>query len=117
MTNKEIIERASGILYNLEPDEILSSESISIISSALMIARVMERSYRENLPLTIEQLLSMNGEPVWVEFEDGSGGLWGIVHLAIFNQIVFPNGLHCTIGEKFHGKTYKAYKNRPEEKN
>lgn len=112
MTKKEIIERASGILYNLEPDEILSSESISVISSALMIARVMERSLRENPPLTTEELLSMNGEPVWVEFEDGSGGLWGIVHLTIFNQIVFPNGLYCTIGDRFYGKTYQAYRNK-----
>lgn len=117
MTNKQIIERASEILYNLEPDESLSPENIGAISAALMIARVMERSSRENFPLTTEQLLSMNGEPVWVEFEDGSGGLWGIVHLTIFNQIVFPNGLHCTIGERFYGKTYKAYKNKPEERN
>ena len=67
-----------------------------------------------NEPLTIEQLREMDGEPVWVEFEDGSGGLWGIVHITIFAQIVFANGLHCTIGERYYGKSYKAYRRPPE---
>ena len=61
------------------------------------------------IPLTMEQLREMDGKPVWVEFEDGSGGLWGIVHISVFEQIVFANGLHCTIGHPYYGKTYKAY--------
>ena len=60
-------------------------------------------------PLTPEQLRHMNGQPVWVEFEDGSGGLWGIVHISVFSQIIFPTGLHCTIGQPYYGKTYMAY--------
>lgn len=60
-------------------------------------------------PLALEQLRELNGQPVWVEFEDGSGGLWGIVHVSVFEQIVFPNGLHCTIGHPYYGKIYKAY--------
>ena len=67
-----------------------------------------------NEPLTLEKLREMDGEPVWVEFEDGSGGLWGIVHITIFEQIVFPNGLHCTLGERYYGKSYKAYRRPPE---
>ena len=67
-----------------------------------------------NDPLTPDQLREMEGEPVWVEFEDGSGGLWGIVHITIFAQIVFANGLHCTIGERYYGKSYKAYRRPPE---
>lgn len=64
-------------------------------------------------PLTIEELRGMDGEPVWVEFEDGSGGIWGIVHIAIFCQIVFADGTHCTIGKPFYGRTYKAYRYHP----
>lgn len=67
-----------------------------------------------NDPLTPDQLREMEGDPVWVEFEDGSGGLWGIVHITIFAQIVFANGLHCTIGERYYGKSYKAYRRPPE---
>ena len=39
-----------------------------------------------NEPLTLEQLREMEGQPVWVEFEDGSGGIWGIVLLAILTM-------------------------------
>lgn len=67
-----------------------------------------------NEPLTLDELRQMDGEPVWVEFQDGSGGLWGIVHITIFAQIVFANGLHCTIGERYYGKSYKAYRRPPE---
>ena len=75
---------------------------------------VMLEEAPPNEPLTLEQLREMDGEPVWVEFEDGSGGLWGIVHITIFAQIVFANGLHCTIGERYYGKSYKAYRRPPE---
>ena len=64
-------------------------------------------------PLTPEQLMGMDNQPVWVEFEDGSGGLWGIVHLTLFAQICFANGLHCTIGKPYYGRTYKAYAYQP----
>lgn len=69
----------------------------------------LEARPSEPMPLTLEQLHKMHGQPVWVEFEDGSGGLWGIVHIAVFDQIIFANGLHCTIGMPYYGKTYKAY--------
>ena len=84
-------------------------EALSMAVNALRTTPALR-----NDPLTIEQLQEMDGEPVWVEFEDGSGGLWGIVHIAIFKQIVFPNGLHCTIGEQYYGKSYKAYCRPPE---
>ena len=66
-----------------------------------------------NQPLTLEQLRKMDGNPVRVEFEDGSGGLWGVVHISVFEQIIFPNGLHCTIGHPYYGKIYKAYAYHP----
>lgn len=74
----------------------------------------VKREYEKLVePLNVEQLNAMDGEPVWVEFEDGSGGLLGIVHITVFRQIVFPNGLHCTIGKPYYGRTYKAYRYQP----
>lgn len=64
-------------------------------------------------PLTAGDLRGMDGCPVWVEFDDGSGGLWGIVHITIFDQIVFANGLHCTIGHPYYSKKWKAYRYPP----
>lgn len=39
-------------------------------------------SKTENKPLTLEELRGMDGEPVWVMFEDGSGARWGIVSVS-----------------------------------
>ena len=49
-----------------------------------------------NEPLTLEQLREMEGQPVWVEFEDGSGGIWGIVLLAILTmeRFIKPTPTH-----------------------
>ena len=82
---------------------------LRIIRDTCRLAVKALRSTTTGEPLTSEQLREMDGKPVWVEFEDGSGGLWGIVHISVFKQIVFPNGLHCTIGHPYYGKTYKAY--------
>lgn len=79
------------------------------VTEACRIAAAVLRNRATGDPLSLEQLRGMDGQPVWVEFEDGTGGLWGIVHISIFEQIVFPNGLHCTIGMPYYGKTYKAY--------
>lgn len=79
--------------------------SIDAIDAALLALRNLPTGE----PMTLEQMREMDGKPVWIEFEDGSGGLWGIVHKTVFYQVVFANGLHCTIGQPYYGKTYKAY--------
>ena len=65
--------------------------------------------------LTLDELRKMDGEPVWVEFQDGSGGCWGLVHITVFTHIVFANGHFCTVGKPYYGKTWLAYRQKPEE--
>ena len=66
-------------------------------------------------PLTLDELRKMDGEPVWVEFQDGSGGCWGLVHITVFTHIVFANGHFCTVGKPYYGKTWLTYRRKPEE--
>ena len=87
------------------------SRRAAMEAAGRIAVKAMRRQSDE--PLTPEQLMGMDNQPVWVEFEDGSGGLWGIVHLTIFAQICFANGLHCTIGKPYYGRTYKAYAYQP----
>lgn len=95
---------SAGLFYNQHKE----------YADALDLALTALRSMPEaGEPLSLQQLREMDGKPVWVEFEDGSGGLWGIVHISIFEQIVFPDGLHCTIGQLYYGKIYKAYSYPP----
>ena len=104
--SEEFMEEVYKLLAD-DPDNSRANEIIDLFDNA-------PEFNPPNEPLTLEQLREMDGEPVWVEFEDGSGGLWGIVHITIFAQIVFANGLHCTIGERYYGKSYKAYRRPPE---
>lgn len=85
------------------------AEQLEIMETCLEAVKVCSVDTNKTSPLTLEHLREMDGQPVWGEFEDGSGGLWGIVHVSVFEQIVFPNGLHCTIGHPYYGKIYKAY--------
>ena len=85
------------------------ADLLEIMETCLEAVRGYFVVVNKTSPLKLDQLREMNGNPVWVEFEDGSGGLWGIVHISVFEQIVFPDGLHCTIGQPYYGKIYKAY--------
>lgn len=65
-----------------------------------------------NDPLTLDELREMDGEPVWIAKMDGSGGVWMLVDAeyelcreAHGEMAVFEN---C-------GKTWLAYRRRPEE--
>ena len=77
--------------------------------------RQQETVTNRNEPLTLDELRKMDGEPVWVEFQDGSGGCWGLVHITKFIHVVFANGLYCTVGKPYCGKTWLAYRQKQEE--
>lgn len=82
---------------------------------ALSALRQQETVANRNEPMTLDELRKMDGDPVWVEFQDGSGGCWGLVHITVFTHIVFANGHFCTVGKPYYGKTWLAYRQKPEE--
>lgn len=88
-----------------------------IVEYTISALRQQETVTNRNEPLTLDELRQMDGDPVWVEFQDGSGGCWGLVHITVFNHIVFANGLFCTVGKPYYGKTWLAYRQKPEEDN
>ena len=81
----------------------------------MAISALKQQGQELNTPLTPDELRKMDGEPVWVEFQDGSGGCWGLVHITVFTHIVFANGHFCTVGKPYYGKTWLAYRQKPEE--
>ena len=90
-------------------------EALGMAISALRQQEHFRDLTKKVEPLTLDELRQMDGEPVWVEFQDGSGGCWGLVHITVFNHIVFANGLFCTVGKPYYGKTWLAYRQKPEE--
>ena len=90
-------------------------DSKSELSAAIDGQKTVTNRNAFDAPLALDELHRMDGEPVWVEFQDGSGGCWGIVHITVFNHIVFANGLFCTIGKPYYGKTWLPYREKPKE--
>lgn len=71
-----------------------------------------ERAHQDNQtnePLTLDDLRGMYGKPVWVEYEDGKDGRWGLVGIS---EITFPAGEFCVICEDGFGQSWKAYRRR-----
>lgn len=67
---------------------------------------------RPNEPLTLEELKQMYCQTVWVQYEDGSHGTWGIVEL---DTITLPAGAYCIISKENFGQGWKAYRRPPKE--
>ena len=90
MTREEAIE---AIKCNW-PDSryTILREALDMAISALREQDAADKDVGKNEPLTPYALREMDGEPVWVEFQDGSGGCWGLVHITVFTHIVFANG-------------------------
>ena len=112
MTRERAAELLSEVIVLDEPE---MAEAHRVAISALRQQEHFREVTKKVEPLTPDELLKMDGEPVWVEFQDGSGGCWGLVHITTFNYIVFANGLFCTVGNHYYGKTWLAYRQKPEE--
>jgi Lar family restriction alleviation protein len=68
-----------------------------------------------NDPLTLEQLRKMDREPVWIPIPDGSGyGDWAIVDIGAQTELLKAVGLDAAHEECNYGKTWIAYRHKPE---
>ena len=72
------------------------------------------RAQPSNAPLTLDELLKVkNGAPLWMEYEDGAYGEWGLV---CYNQNSFTVvGLWEHHKPDEYGKTWLAYRHKPKE--
>ena len=62
-------------------DETGIETGIENLTNAIVLQAVKDyhRAQPENMPLTLDELRQMDGEPVCVMPQDGSGARWGIV--------------------------------------
>ena len=115
MTTEEAIkildpETSRGTLWKYEDKE----ERLEAVNEACRLAVAALRAQQKlNVPLTLEELRGMDGEPVWVDFPkcpEASG--WMLISA----------GRHCVydglLGDcdfENCGNTWLAYRRRPEE--
>ncbi len=76
----------------------------TIVRVALSDCEIIQQP---NEPLTLEELRDMEGQPVWVEFEDGQTSGYGVISTGM---IFFPYGRYCTIADSDFGVWWKAYR-------
>lgn len=71
-----------------------------------------QRTIKENQPLTLEELRQMDGEPVWVQSPGvPEYGRWAIVEGVGENCLFLHDDFTC----HDYGKTWLAYRQKPEE--
>ena len=93
------------------PDDFSEKE---VHNAAKQAAKLLEHGKfeGETRKLTRNELEQMDGQPVWVQFVDGSNGWWGLVHLEAFCEIWFSGCNHCTITDHpfYNGKAIDVYR-------
>ena len=71
-----------------------------------------QRTIKENAPLTLDELRKMDGEPVWVQSPGvPEYGRWAIVEGVGENCLFLHDDFTC----HDYGKTWLAYRQKPEE--
>ena len=71
-----------------------------------------QRTIKENQPLTLDELRKMDGEPVWVQSPGvPEYGRWAIVEGVGENCLFLHDDFTC----HEYGKTWLAYRQKPEE--
>ena len=118
MTTNEAIE---AIKCNW-PDSryTILREALDMAISALREQVVADKDAGKNEPLTLDELRKMDGEPVWVvcltpEIYDEPPIRWRILEKSIIGTFgVWGNKDSC-LTERDYGKTWIAYRHKPEE--
>lgn len=106
MTSQEAIKR---ITDHMEVHHIGEPPHIHIGEALLMaITALREKAEREDpKPLTVEELLRMDGEPVWL---DRAGGIYGLVDVP--DRVVWLDRGGCHAIGNLEGI---AYRHKPKE--
>ena len=109
-----------------EAIKVLRTESVEIGGNSVSVARwltaldmavkaledVPDKDVCHNVPLTLEELWKMDGEPVWVQSPGvPEYGRWAIVEGVGENCLFLRDDFTC----HDYGKTWLAYRQKPEE--
>ena len=109
-----------------EAIKVLRTESVEIGGNAVSVARwltaldvavkeledVTDKDVGKNEPLTLDELREMDGEPVWVQSPGiPEYGRWAIVEGVGENCLFLRDDFTC----HDYGKTWLAYRQKPEE--
>ena len=108
MTNEEAIE---AIKCNW-PDSRYTILREALDMAVKALEEVPDKDVGKNEPLTLDELRKMDGEPVWVQSPGvPEYGRWAIVEGVGENCLFLHDDFTC----HDYGKTWLAYRQKPEE--
>ena len=111
MTNEEAIEILRRNRPTSDPRPC-GKELCDAVDMAISALRQQEAVTNRNEPLTLDELRKMDGEPVWVQSPGvPEYGRWAIVEGVGENCLFLHDDFTC----HEYGKTWLAYRQKPEE--
>lgn len=91
-------------------DDLCGCRSDCIVLQAIKALRVLA-DQEDPAPLTLEELLQMEGEPVWVKH--WHGGEWIIVYWDYVERIAYTR--QACLHKHEYGESWIAYRSKPKE--
>ena len=113
MTREEAIRQLDGAdIAVLNRDFFKFNQAIIMAISALRQQETVTNRNGLNAPLTLDELRKLDGEPVWVQSPGvPEYGRWAIVEGVGENCLFLHDDFTC----HEYGKTWLAYRQKPEE--
>ena len=109
MTNEEAIwTLENGAWWDSLPDDISDADKNPLISAIELAVDALKGHTGE--PLTIEQLLEMDGEPVWIFRLEDQKGWWAVIYPG---KKVANTDYGGYFDFEDYGKTWLAYRYTP----
>ena len=119
MTREEAIKRLEIIATNLcgqsaqNPNLWPDYKAVDMAISAIRQQDHFREATKKVEPLTLDELLEMDGEPVWVQFLRNKIGYWDLIGCHNSEFIRFYRSGFLIIGE--YSKNFLVYRQKPEE--
>ena len=115
----EAVDMAISTLRQQEPNDWICTLKCTALMDEGMCSHgglcclyESQRTIKENQPLTLDELREMDGEPVWVQSPGiPEYGRWAIVEGVGENCLFLHDDFTC----HEYGKTWLAYRQKPEE--
>ena len=112
MTNEEAIKVLRTESVELGGNAVSVCRFLEALDMAIAALRQQETTTNRNEPLTLDELRKMDGEPVWVQSPGvPEYGRWAIVEGVGENCLFLHDDFTC----HDYGKTWLAYRQKPEE--
>ena len=106
MTKIEVMDALKELRYDVQ-----RTGSASSVAALMFAIDAVRELMKQDVPLTLEELLEMEGEPVWVRHRHG--GEWVIAHWNALD--IIAGALQDVLFKHEYGETWLAFRHKVKE--